>query len=200
MQPLSVSQCLFFATCNAKSSFAKLFKRPTPAVLLKLPRWPHALLTFCQVQNPLRRPRKITAERPKSAAFGSLFGQVLQQTMTVASCILLQVNFIRMFLHAPPPPTHPSPLPKSTASSLASCMCASATELHIHIEWHHVCIQMLMTLSHPQTTQNTQNPTPKHKLCPLGWYLRFPMGSLTAPVTNTRPNRAWKIGSPSLRV
>ena len=115
----------------------------------------------------------------------------------VSYCKSTSLECFCMPLH--PPPT-PAPSPKSTASSLASCMCASATELHIHIEWHHVCIQMLMTLSHPQTTQNTQNPTPKHKLCPLGWYLRFPMGSLTAPVTNARPNRAWKIGSPSLRV
>ena len=54
--------CTAPATRNASSQI--LFKCATAAMFLKLLQNPHGLLTFDQVQDPLRLPRT-TSERPK---------------------------------------------------------------------------------------------------------------------------------------
>ena len=58
----SCVSCIAPATRHA--SFQILFKRPTPANVLKLLQNLHVLLTFEKVQNPLRLPRETTSERP----------------------------------------------------------------------------------------------------------------------------------------
>ena len=55
--------CTAPATENA--SLQILFKCPTPAIVLEMLQNPHVLLTFDNVRNPLRLPRKTTSERPK---------------------------------------------------------------------------------------------------------------------------------------
>ena len=64
---ISHEHVLCTAPATENASLKILFKCPTPALFLEMPQNPHVLLTFDQVHNLLRLPRKTTSEPPKVA-------------------------------------------------------------------------------------------------------------------------------------